>query len=243
MKWLLTTWLLITALMAQAAEIYFAQDGRVKPTSEGAAFVRRYEPAATGTGQWQVQDFYYPSGQKYSSPYRLPQAQLRHFVPTLANGELVLWYANGVRKTHISYRNGLPNGIWTSWHDNGQKSAQMPYHEGKLEGIGMRWYRSGQKAAQLHFVRDKMQGLVREWYADGGLETEITMRDNQPIQMLKWDRAGRLLAELHMDSQQRQSGVVLTWYPSGAKRSEALYQDDELLSQTNWDEEGNVLAP
>ena len=85
-------------------------------------------------------------------------------------------------REHLAY---LPNepipfsGNAVSHYANGQRKTEVTYKAGKHDGLERVWYENGQLAIESTFKDGKQHGLTRRWRKDGRLRSEATYKDGR----------------------------------------------------------------
>lgn len=114
------------------------------------------------------------------------------------NGNFVLhgivktWYDNGLLKTEIHYRDGIPHGVRKVWHNNGKPWSEGEFAYGKSHGVWSVWFPSGIKGQEIHFDHGTWNGTYSEWHENGKKKLERNYV-NGKIQGAEriWDENGR----------------------------------------------------
>jgi antitoxin component YwqK of YwqJK toxin-antitoxin module len=136
---------------------------------------------------------------------------------TVRDGLVETWYAEGQKKSAITYANDRINGEMVNWHKNGQTATRTQYVNGAKHGPARSWYENGQLRNEGEYVNDLQHGVWMVYYDDGKVRQKTEMR------------YGLL------------EGTRTMWHHNGSRRSYGEFRNNKLVSNFyEYDEDGNV---
>ena len=86
---------------------------------------------------------------------------------TIANGEYMLHYENGVIKIRGMMKDGQREGLWKSWYDNGSPWSETSFKAGKKDGPTTTWYENEKKRYTGFYTNDEESGKWTFWDESG----------------------------------------------------------------------------
>ncbi len=84
------------------------------------------------------------------------------------NGTATLWFPNGVRRTHGTFKSGARDGEWLAWSDAGTLIERSNWRAGRLDGLCARYDSNGRVIARGRYVKGRESSPWDEWQGDGG---------------------------------------------------------------------------
>lgn len=86
---------------------------------------------------------------------------------SVADGEEIIRYKNGVVKMRGMKKNGKREGEWRSFYENGSPWSITNFKEGKKEGPTTTWYENEQMRYQGFYTNDVESGKWKFWNERG----------------------------------------------------------------------------
>lgn len=88
---------------------------------------------------------------------------------------------NGIRKTKVAYRNGLPDGEFKRWTSHGDLAESGLYKNGKREGEWTEWFSNGNVQARGLYRNGNRDGLWKTFFFDGKTAAEQNFQNGEPV--------------------------------------------------------------
>lgn len=117
----------------------------------------------------------------------------------LRNGEIEVFYKDGVKHYEGVFVLGKPQGVLTTYHPKGQVATVENYDNGILEGPLMRFnQKSGALVERTEFSSGQKNGSEQQWRESGRKAFKGQWTYNLPSgKWSHWDPIGRLVREEH----------------------------------------------
>ena len=136
------------------------------------------------------------------------------------------------------YKDGLKNGIQITWYANGGKRSEISYLKGKRGGQSMTWYPSG-SIQRLEVVE---RGRLTErsgWYENGETKTSYDAKNNTTTH---WYLTGEKQSEWKTNKEGVFTQQNTVWHRNGLKAYFVNYDASGKQGLAiQWDEEGNKI--
>jgi antitoxin component YwqK of YwqJK toxin-antitoxin module len=112
------------------------------------------------------------------SSVRFGKEEKKQGPPPGFNGTWTTYYANGRKKSEVSYRGGKAHGRAVVWYENGREKSECHNVFGVSEGKYIRWHENGKKKEEGFLKRDPKapesscyHGTVTKWAEDGRIQS------------------------------------------------------------------------
>ena len=116
------------------------------------------------------------------------------------NGEVMLSYENGNKKSIGNYKDGKEEGLFTTYYENGLPKSEGNYIDGKLgESKVWKYFENDSLKLEGSFYDGKKHGSQKGWYQNGNQKYERNYLGG------------------------KEEGLFIEWYSNGKKRSEQKY--------------------
>jgi antitoxin component YwqK of YwqJK toxin-antitoxin module len=108
--------------------VFYFENGKQKAIGEFVPGKFELDDAGSGnfseiairSGHW---TFYYDNGNTYMDC----NFDANEYSEETFNGNCIIYYANGNKKSEGIYRNNMKTGLWTYWYENGVKEKEESY--------------------------------------------------------------------------------------------------------------------
>lgn len=90
------------------------------------------------------------------------------------------FHYNGIRKTRVSLRDGIPDGKFERWTSHGDLAESGLYKNGKREGEWTEWFANGKVFSRGQYANGEKQGLWKGFFIDGDLAWERLYENGKP---------------------------------------------------------------
>ncbi|MBE7442567.1 MAG: toxin-antitoxin system YwqK family antitoxin [Flavobacteriales bacterium] len=125
------------------------------------------------------------------------------------------YFPNGVLRSEIEYKDGIPNGMYRIYYSNGIIQEEVLQVNGKFEGEGNSYYENGQLKAKVQFKNGLQEGLLIEYYEDGKIKSKQNFKKS------------------------KLEGEYQSYWKNGKVSMEALMKNDTALYYIEYDSLGN----
>ena len=83
------------------------------------------------------------------------------------NGELIVYYATGVKKSVTNYKDGVRHGMWMDYYQNGKLMRVNEFVNGKANRIGKLYFINGQVQHELRLKKRTAYDTAVSYYSTG----------------------------------------------------------------------------
>lgn len=96
-------------------------------------------------------------------------------------GELIVWWENGILGMHCSYKDDNLHGEYRSWCRNGTMHEHSFYIDDELHGEYKEWYTDGNAHTHRFYKHGIFHGEYKEWCNDGTLHRHNFYVDGKDV--------------------------------------------------------------
>lgn len=146
------------------------------------------------------------------------------------SGKAVSYWADGVKKTEISYKDGKRDGPKSHWYENGQKLSEINYKNGKHDGLLTNWYENGQCKRTGNYKEGKMDGIWTYWYENEQKSCELNYMEGYMGSAIVWKGDGE---KCSVSNVMNGNGVMVRYTSEGKEWLRLTYKDGEMRGH-NW---------
>lgn len=118
-------------------------------------------------------------------------------------GRLTRWTKEG--RSEANYRNNKLHGTMTHWRAASGRAAVLNYRDGEFHGTNTQWYPNGKKSNETAFTGGVLNGLQQRWDDKGQLQLRTRYRK------------GRIVEQLHYNSDKPRDGAIEQKYANGVE--------------------------
>jgi antitoxin component YwqK of YwqJK toxin-antitoxin module len=121
--------------------------------------------------------FYGPDNKPFTGAYEefYPSGQLKmkmNVAKGLVDGQVYLYFSNGVTNEIRSYKEGEMHGQWITWNEQGQKIAEAEYYDGLKHGKWYVWNDEGVLLYDMSYNHGARSGTWKMFDHTGALVSE-----------------------------------------------------------------------
>jgi len=111
---------------------------------------------------------------------------------TLVNGklegELIVYFKNGNKKSVSNYKERVLNGVWNDYYPNGVLMQSKEYVNGKIKLMGRVYFINGQVDSEIKPKKETVFDTAFTYYSTGKVKRTRLMKNNVPVPDKKTDK-------------------------------------------------------
>ena len=97
------------------------------------------------------------------------------------NGELVVYFKNGNKKSVSNYKNEILEGVWNDYYTNGSLLQTREFFEGKEKGFIKMYFINGQIQSEIKSKQATHYDTVFTYYSTGNIKEMQLIRNNKAV--------------------------------------------------------------
>ncbi len=132
-------------------------------------------------------------------------------------GRLTRWTTKG--RTEASYRDGKLHGTVTRWFAASGRATVLNYKDGEFHGTNTKWYPNGKKSNETRYAGGVLNGLQERWDDKGQLQLRTRYRK------------GRIVEQLHFNSDKPRDGALEQKYANGVESYIGIFKKGRAVGQ------------
>ena len=98
------------------------------------------------------------------------------------NGELIVYFKNGNKKSVFNYKDGILHGDWTEYYPNGALMNSRIYANGKIIKHGKQYFVNGQIESEIKPKKATLYDTAFSYYSTGQVKQMKLVKKHPPVQ-------------------------------------------------------------